>query len=92
MVFDRDVTLDCRKTDKYRREVCVVYVGRQDANLAQVTAGMGWWYRKYQKEQTAKQRVEYEATEITAKAGRIGLWSDADPVAPWEWRKGKRAN
>ncbi|MDO8312301.1 MAG: thermonuclease family protein [Sideroxyarcus sp.] len=86
LVFGRDVTLDCGKTDKYRREVCVVMVDGKDANLAQVTGGMAWWYRKYQKEQTAQQRGAYEAAEATAKAGRVGLWSEADPVAPWEWR------
>jgi len=92
MVFDRDVTLDCGKTDKYRREVCVVMVDGQDANLAQVAAGMAWWYRKYQKEQMAQQRTDYEAAEATAKAGRVGLWQDADPVPPWEWRHPKREN
>ena len=86
MVFDRDVTLDCGKTDKYRREICVVMVDGQDANLAQVKAGMAWWYRKYQKEQTAAQRSSYEAAEATAKAGRVGLWSEAEAVPPWEWR------
>lgn len=92
LVFDRDVTLDCGKTDKYRREVCVVMVDSQDANLAQVTAGMAWWYRKYQKEQTAAQRSSYEAAEAAAKAGKVGLWQEADPVPPWEWRHPKREN
>lgn len=92
MVFDRDVTLDCGKTDKYRREVCVVLVDGHDINLAQVTAGMAWWYRKYQKEQSTAQRSSYEAAEAAAKAGRVGLWSEADPVPPWEWRHPKREN
>jgi endonuclease YncB( thermonuclease family) len=46
LVFNRDVTLDCDKTDKYGREVCIVLVDGQDANLAQVRAGMAWWYRE----------------------------------------------
>lgn len=91
-VFDREVTLDCGKIDKYRREVCVVMVNGADANLAQVRAGMGWWYRKYQKEQTAQQRADYEAAEATAKASRVGLWWDSDPIAPWDWRKAKSGN
>lgn len=87
LVFDREVTLDCGKTDKYRREVCVVMVDGQDANLAQVKAGMAWWYRAYAKEQTAAQRASHEGAEVSARVGRVGLWQDADPVAPWEWRK-----
>lgn len=44
LVYDRDVTLDCGKTDKYRREICVVMIDGKDANLAQIEAGMAWWY------------------------------------------------
>ncbi len=87
LVFDRDVVLDCGKTDKYRRQVCVVMVDGMDANLSQVKTGMAWWYRKYQREQTERQRVDYEAAESAAKAGRIGLWQDVEPAPPWEWRK-----
>jgi len=92
LVFDRDVTLDCGKIDKYRREVCVVFVDGQDANLAQVKAGMSWWYRKYKKEQTVQQRTDYETAEAVAKTDRVGLWQDTDPVPPWDWRTAKREN
>jgi endonuclease YncB( thermonuclease family) len=87
LVFDRNVTLDCGKIDKYRREVCVVMIDGMDANRAQVAAGMAWWYRKYQKEQTARHRADYEAAEASARVDRIGLWQDADPVAPWDFRR-----
>ena len=86
LVFGREVTLDCGKIDRYRREVCVVMVNGSDANLAQVKAGMAWWYRQYKKEQAAQQGADYEAAETTAKAGKVGLWQDADPVPPWDWR------
>jgi endonuclease YncB( thermonuclease family) len=92
LVFGREITLECGKTDKYRREVCVVLVDGQDANLAQVKAGMAWWYRQYQREQSAAQRSSYEGAETAAKAGRIGLWQETDPVPPWEWRHPKREN
>jgi endonuclease YncB( thermonuclease family) len=92
LVFGKEVTLDCGKRDKYRREVCVVMVDGQDANLAQVKAGMAWWYRQYQREQSAAQRASYEGAETAAKAGRIGLWQVTDPVPPWEWRHPKREN
>lgn len=87
LVFDRDVTLDCGKTDRYRRQVCVVIVDGRDANLAQVAAGMAWWYRKYQSDQTARQRRDYEAAEGAARATGRGLWADKDPTAPWEFRR-----
>lgn len=86
LVFGKEVLVDCGKTDRYRREICVVFVNGKDVNLAQVEAGMAWWYRKYAKEQTAQQRGNYEATETRAKAMRIGLWAGSQAVPPWEWR------
>lgn len=87
LVYDRDVTLDCGKIDKYKREVCVIWIDGKDANRAQVEAGMAWWYRKYAKEQTAQQRADYEAAEGAAKGAKRGLWADAEPVPPWGWRR-----
>ncbi len=92
LVFGKIVVLDCDKTDRYKREICVVVANGQDANLAQVRAGMAWWYRKYQKDQTAQQRGAYEAAEATAAEGRVGLWREVGPMPPWEWRKKKREN
>lgn len=90
-VFDREVTLDCGKLDRYKREICVVLLDGQDINLAQVQAGYGWWYRQYAREQTLSQRLAYQAAELSARELRIGLWRDASPTPPWKWRqKGRR--
>lgn len=91
MVFDRDVTLKCGGKDKYRRPLCVV-IGDEgnDVNLAQIEAGMAWWYRMYQKDQTAQQRADYAAAEGVARAAGKGLWADKDPVAPWTFRAKSR--
>ncbi len=68
----------------------MVMIDGRDANLAQVEAGMAWWYRKYQMEQTTRQRADYEAAEGSARASRRGLWADAETVPPWDWRKESR--
>jgi hypothetical protein len=49
-------------------------------------AAMAWWYREYAKEPSAEDRASYAAEEEVAKATRSGLWRDAKPVTPWEWR------
>lgn len=89
LVFDQQVAADCTKTDRYRREICKISVGGIDANLEQVKTGMAWWYREYAKEQSAADRTAYEQAEFWAKARRLGLWSDTNPVPPWEWRRGR---
>jgi endonuclease YncB( thermonuclease family) len=48
---------------------------------------MCWWYRKYAGEQSDVDRVLYEDAERRAREGRVGLWRDPAPVAPWEWRR-----
>jgi endonuclease YncB( thermonuclease family) len=58
-----------------------------DTGLAQVKAGMAWWYRKYAREQTPEDQALYEKAEDDAKADSVGLWSEPDPVAPWVWRR-----
>lgn len=86
LVFDRQVTAECGKTDKYQRKVCKILVGAMDANLAQVKAGMAWHYKQYSQEQSAPDRASYAAAENTARTTGSGLWVDREPVPPWEWR------
>jgi hypothetical protein len=45
-----------------------------------------WHYKAYQREQSPDDRLAYAAAEKDAAAAHIGLWQDAVPVAPWEWR------
>ncbi len=95
-VARKDVSADCHKIDRYKRQVCKVWVQPADcttcdktldAGHAQVVAGMAWWYREYAKEQSAEDRGRYESAEEEAKARKIGLWRDPAPVAPWDFRK-----
>ncbi len=50
---------------------------------------MAWFYRQYQREQSPNDRRLYEAAEDAARAEKRGLWRDADPVPPWEFRHNK---
>src|SRR4249920_2135404 len=50
---------------------------------------MAWWYREYAHEQATQERLVYRDEKEAAKAARRGLWADAKPVPPWEWRAAK---
>ena len=89
-VYNREVTVDWSKRDRYGRLVGVVSADGHDVNLEQIRAGMAWWYRQYAKEQTANDRKLYEDAENTARGAKQGLWADANPVPPWGWRKQRR--
>jgi endonuclease YncB( thermonuclease family) len=62
-----------------------------DVSLAQVASGMAWHYEQYEGEQSAQDRRRYAAAEDDARARGIGLWSDAKPRPPWEWRRHRNA-
>lgn len=86
MVAGRDVIVVWDKRDRYGRLVGTVLVDGQNANLAQLTAGLAWYYRYYASDVPAELRPRYEAAEAAAKAARRGLWADPQPVAPWAYR------
>ena len=88
-VYGKEVAVEWQKRDRYGRIVGKVTVNHTDACLAQVTAGLAWHYKKYEKEQAPEDRTAYAAAEGQARAAHRGLWADTDPVPPWEWRHHK---
>ncbi len=90
LVFGREVTVEGDKLDRYHRVVGKIVVNGRDANLAQVSSGMAWHYKQYQKEQSPADRQAYAEAEDQAHQAHKGLWADKEPVPPWEWRKSHR--
>ncbi len=89
MVFNQFVTVETDKRDRYGRELGKVLAGGMDVNLEQVRAGLAWHYKAYERTQSATDRHAYADAENEAKAAKRGLWVDADPTPPWEWRHRK---
>lgn len=103
LIFGRDVAVEWRKKDRYGRTVGKVMVAEPtcrdstclktlDACQAQIVAGMAWWYRQYAKEQEPGDAQRYEQAEQEARTRRFGLWSDPQPIPPWEWRKAHKGH
>jgi endonuclease YncB( thermonuclease family) len=89
-VFNKHVTVEYSKRDKYGRTVGKILVDGMDANLEQIKAGLAWHYKKYEKEQAIEDRLTYAEEEERARSAKLGLWADAHPVPPWDWRKQQR--
>ncbi len=89
LAFDKTVNVETSKRDRYGRQIGKVLVNGQVVNLVQIERGMAWFYRQYQREQSPNDRRLYEAAEDAARADKRGLWRDADPVSPWEFRHNK---
>lgn len=90
-VFGQPVTVEGSKTDRYGRLVGKIMVSGMDANLGQIRAGMAWHYKQYEKEQTPADRLVYAEAEGVARLQKVGLWRDANPQAPWDFRHGAAA-
>jgi micrococcal nuclease len=81
--FGKTVTIIEREKDRYGRTVADVTLpdGRL-LNREMVRNVLAWWYRKYAANDRVLARLEDEARQA-----KRGLWSQAAPKPPWEWRK-----
>lgn len=80
-----DARVESAGEDRYGRTLGRVICADVDANAEQVRRGMAWVYVKY-----APKDSPLYAVQAEAKAARRGLWQDAKPVPPWEWRAARR--
>jgi endonuclease YncB( thermonuclease family) len=85
LVFDKEVTVAVTDVDRYKRLVGRVKQGDTDVNAEMVRSGFAWRYPQYDK------AGEFTKAQEEAKAAKKGLWADADPTPPWEYRKGTKA-
>lgn len=90
LAYEKLVTVETDKRDRYGRLVGTVLVDGRDVNLIQIERGMAWFYRHYQNEQSPDDRRLYDAAEVKAKFERRGFWRDAGPMPPWEYRRSKK--
>ena len=81
LVFGKNITYIKTDTDRYGRTIAKVYINNKYLSEEIIKAGMGWWYYKYSTNQYLGE------LQSEAKRNKIGLWVDANPIAPWNWRK-----
>jgi micrococcal nuclease len=72
--------------DRYGRTVAKVYVGNSSINLALVKEGQAAVYRQYLSG-CPELRDRLLSAEASAKSRRLGLWAQANPIMPWDFRR-----
>ncbi len=82
LVYGKQVKVNQQDRDRYGRVVGRVYVENLDVNAEQIKRGMAWIYRKYNRDRSLL------ALEQEARGAKRGLWSDLNPIPPWEYRHG----
>lgn len=80
LVYGKSVQAGCSGAQSYGRTVCRIIVDGLDAGKEMVRAGNAWAAKSHLAERV------FLGLQLEAKRARRGLWSQANPVPPWEWR------
>ncbi|MDH3558287.1 MAG: thermonuclease family protein [Syntrophobacteria bacterium] len=87
MVFGKVVEVGAITVDHYGRTVSLVYVEGKGVCDELIRAGLAWVYYLYCNLPIC---AEWKNLEAEAKEAKRGLWSEHNPIPPWEFRRQKR--
>lgn len=68
----------------YLQAIATVKLAGRNINLEMVAEGMGWAYRAFPDQPYA---AEYAHAQGRARARKLGLWAQDNPLPPWEFKK-----
>ena len=77
-----------RDTDRYGRTVADVSCNGEDAGSRMVSEGWAWVY-DYNGIATKRGGALFKLQDAARRQG-LGLWADAKPTPPWDWRRERR--
>ncbi|EBC7166345.1 hypothetical protein C6418_22140 [Salmonella enterica] len=81
LVAGKQVTVSYSHKDRYGRIIGHVFTTNgTDASRFMVQSGAAWVYERYNADESLP------ALQREAQEQKCGLWADANPVPPWEWR------
>ena len=84
LCFKKDVRIEKVGLDTYGRTLAFVYIGDVCLNKELIRLGMAWHYKDYNSD------PELAKLEEEAKANKVGLWRQAGPQSPWDFRHAKK--
>jgi len=83
-IFGKMVVVKYKEKDRYGRVIGDVYIDGLHVNYEMVKYGLAWHFKRYSDDD------QLDSLEKDARYKRIGIWSNKNPIPPWEWRKGTR--
>lgn len=87
LALGKTAKAECHKGEHDGLRICRVSVNEKDLGLAQIEAGLAWWFQHHRGEQSTALASQYLIAEARASRKGLGLWQQRKPVAPWVWRK-----
>ena len=87
MVFGKVVEVGAITVDHYGKTVSLVYVEGKGVCDELIRAGLAWVYYLYCNLPIC---AEWKNLEAEAKEAKRGIWSEHNPIPPWEFRRKRR--
>lgn len=82
LVLKQPVEVHIVATDVYGRSIARLQLGALQVNAEMVRLGQAWLATR------GRDTPALSAALDEARRAKRGIWSDADPVPPWVWRRG----
>ena len=80
LVYAKTIEVERRGKDRYKRTLGQLSIDGLDINREMVRRGYAWCYRQYLKDKSCLKDEE------ASRESKLGLWQDAHPQPPWEFR------
>jgi len=84
LCFKKRVRVEKVGVDGYGRTLAYVYVDTLCLNKELIRLGLAWHYAEF------NDNAELAQLEVDARANKVGLWKQTDPVSPWDFRHKKK--
>jgi len=84
LIGRKDVTVHATGTDRYGRTLGRIIIDGEDVSASMVSKGFAWHYKEYSDDE------DLAKLEETARERKIGIWSEANALPPWEFRKRRK--
>jgi endonuclease YncB( thermonuclease family) len=84
LALHREVEVVGTEVDSYGRLLARVFAEGRDLGEVLVREGLAWHFVRYSSDRALA------VAEQQARSGRLGLWRETSPIAPWDWRQANR--
>lgn len=87
LLLGQNISLTILGYDQYDRFLGRLFVGKQAVDEIMIAQGQAWVYPNYCRQEFCD---SLRKMEQKARRQKLGLWSNPQPIKPWQWRQGQR--
>ncbi|WP_435640768.1 thermonuclease family protein [Micavibrio aeruginosavorus] len=95
LISRKNVRLEVHGMDHHGRTLATIHLWNEqkyewlNVNERMVTLGHAWVMRRYYDHLPQDRQNKLNRLERWAQSKKVGLWSEDNPMPPWEWRSGR---